>query len=447
VNRFTPSQRKTEVASIIDLDMKLGRRPIGAPTAARNVLPHCRTTRPERFLLLTTIIVLPLEFHIPTVAGFSSLFLMFAMLAGYVIVNRPHILDRIWRDPIFIAAFAFIGLSGLLEFASPLPSYEVIIRFGLMIFGAMLVASLCRDRLALGACLYGYIGAALWFGSVLVLTMYGTLHGVMATGFEEASQIRAQVAMDIPVRNNLNAMSFTCAQGGIVAFAFALTSSSAHRRTLFSVIAVFCLVASSLPMSRSGMAIGILSCAAILYAYGLRHGKALIVAAMLGTSIYLLVPDAIWSRMEFHTDRGAMETRAALFVTAVEHLPEYLFTGVGAGNFINKWGFENGFGTKTPGRYTHVIVVHNSFLQVMVNWGLAGLIPFIVMIWQAYRCVPKRCGRDALALSLLGIAVSLVLLMFVASEFYYKGFSLGLGMLVASRYWIWPSGIVQPVRH
>jgi hypothetical protein len=435
------------VASIPDQDVRLGRRPLpsGASTAVPHVLPHSPTTRPERFLLLATILLLPLETHIRPVPGFSLLFFIFVLLAGYVIVNRPHILDRIWRHPVFIAAYACLGVSSLMEFTSPLSSYVVITSFGLMIGGAIVVAALCRDRLALGACLYGYIGAALWFSIVLFLNVYGTLQGVAATDFDEASQIRGQVLVDIPVRTNVNAMAFTCAQGGIVAFVLALTGSSPYRRTFFSVIAVFCLVAACLPMSRSGVAISILSCGAILYAYGVRHGKALIFAAMLGTSIYLLVPDAIWSRMAFQTEQGKMESRAALYTAALDALPDYIMLGVGAGNFSQKWGVDHGFVSRSAFGLD-VAVVHNSFLQVAIYWGLLGLLTFVHMIWQGYRCLPERCGRDALALSLLGIAVSLVLLMFVASEFYYKGFSLGLGMLVAARYWIWRSGIVQPVR-
>jgi len=418
------------VGSIFDKNIRLGGIRSGLPTIVPNVLPHSRTTRVERFLLLTTIIILPLETHIPTVAGFSALFLMFAVLAGYVIVARPHVVVRIWRHPVFIAAYAFLAISGLLEFTSPLPMYEAVFRFGLMIVGAIVVASLCRDRLALGACLYGYIGAGLWLAVILFLSSYGALRGVTATDFNEASRIRAEVFRAKAVRGNINAMSFACLQGGIVAFAYTIASGSPRRRKLSLGIAVFCVSASLLTMSRAAAAISILACLAVLYAHGVRHAKALVVAGVLAGCIFLLVPDAIWSRMTVHTGEGIEDVRLALYRKALQALPEYVISGVGAGNFLNKWGFENGFGAGD-----RVYSLHNMFLQVMVYWGLMGLLPFIVLTWQAYRCLPEQCGREVLSLGLVGIAVSHFIMMSFYTDFYSKGLSLVLGMLVASRCW------------
>ena len=96
--------------------------------------------------------------------------------------------------PVFVAAYVFIGISVALEFASPLSSYEVIGRFALMIGGALLVASLCRDRAALKVLLYGYIGAALWLGAFLVLTSYGTLSGVVAMDFTKPAWLALKLS-------------------------------------------------------------------------------------------------------------------------------------------------------------------------------------------------------------------------------------------------------------
>ena len=198
------------MASNIDRPIRLDHRTpdSGAPSAARNILPQYPTTRAEQYLLLTAIILMPLEYHIPTVAGMSIMFLVFGAFAAFVIVNRPHILGKIWYHPVFIAAYAFIGLSALLEFSSPLSRYEDILRFGQMVGGAVCVAALCRDRSALTACLYGYIVAALWLSVVLYLTSYGTLSGAVATNFNEASRLRNQTFSDNPLEADLNGMAF-----------------------------------------------------------------------------------------------------------------------------------------------------------------------------------------------------------------------------------------------
>ena len=174
------------------LDTKFTPRSLSNGGAAATSTPGCdvATTPGERILLFITVIMVPLEPHIPSVAGFSSQFFMYAALAVYVAINRLRCLDRIWMHPVFVAAYVFIGISVALEFANPFSSYEIIGRFAQMIGGALLVASLCRDRAALQVLLYGYIGAALWLGAVLLLTSYGTLSGVVATDFHDASHAR-----------------------------------------------------------------------------------------------------------------------------------------------------------------------------------------------------------------------------------------------------------------
>jgi len=402
------------------------------------------TTSPgERFLLFMTVMIYPLENHIRIVPGVSSMFLIFAVLAVYVAINRLGCLDGVWMHPVFVSAYGFMGVSLALEFASPLSSYADIGRFALMIAGALVVASLCRDREALQMLLYGYIGAALWLGAVLFLTSYGTLSGVVATDFKEATEIRSQAFSNMPIYSNLNGMAFICAQGGIVGLAIALGCGSAGRRNLLFVIATFCFTASALTMSRGGIAISILSCAIILYARGLNHGRALLLVGILCGCVFLLAPDAIWSRMAFSMEgEQGQESRAALYNKALAYLPDYVTTGVGAGNFAKKWGWEKGFVIREAFGLA-VAFVHNSFLQVTINWGLPGLLAFIAIIWQAYRCIPKRSGSDPVTLSLLGIAVSLILILHFAHNFNDKIFSLGLGMLVGYQRWLAPTNGVR----
>lgn len=409
-------------------------------------LPQSRSTPSERFLLSTAIIVLPLQNYFPTVAGMSIMFLIFAVFAAYISVNRPRSFGEIWYYPIFVAAYAFIGVSALLEFSSPFSSYEDILRFGEMVGGAVCVAVLCRDRSALAAGLYSYIVAALWVAVVLYLTSYGALHGVQADDFEQASKARAHTFGDRLMAANINALAFVCGQGAVVAFAMSLSNSSKHRRTLLLGVATFCLVASFLTMSRSVVVMSLVTFTVIFYAYGLRHAKTLIIVAILGLGIYTLVPDAVWSRMSYSTEirEGTkQEARAWLYTTALNRLPEYIVSGVGAGNFFGKWGAEKGF--LKAGRSV-VYHVHNSLLQVTINWGVLGLLMFLWIIWCVYRSIPLQCGRDELSLALLGIIVSLGPFLLVSHAYYDKPFALGIGILVGARQWIWPGGIVLAIK-
>nr|WP_281722842.1 O-antigen ligase family protein [Nitrosomonas nitrosa] len=429
---------------MIDRPLKLDQRTqtSGAPTAVRSILSPPRTTLVERFLLVTSIILLPLQNNF-AVAGVSLMFLVYGALAAYVIVNRLRILGETWCHPVFIACYAFVVVSVLLEYSSPLSSFSEISRFAQMTGGAVCVAVLCRDRSALSAGMYAYIATAMWLSVVLYSTGYGALQEVQADNFHQASGVRSKTFEDRPVEANLNTMAFLCAQGAIVAFALSLSCRLKYLRSLLLGIAGFCLIAAFLPMSRGVVMASAVCAATILYAHGAKQGKALILAAILGMGIYLLVPDAVWSRMAFSTDVGAsgkMEARAYIYTAALNRLPEYILSGVGAGNFMNKWGAEKGFM-----RGGVVLGAHNAFLQITIFWGVLSLSMFVWIIWCVYRSVPLHCGRDQLALALVGILVSLGLSLMQGHGFYSKSNALGIGMLVGARLWIWPRGIVSAV--
>jgi hypothetical protein len=391
--------------------------------------------------------LLPFEFHFVIAPGISTPFVLFALLAAYVGLCRPRCFDRVWMHPVFVAAYLFIGISAALEFANPLSSSEAVMRFPLMISGALLVASMCRDRAALKTFLYGYIGAAMLMGTFLILTSYGTLSGVKATDFNEASRARLETFADSPIQGNIATFALTCVQGGVVALAFALGSASVRGRSFFTVIGIFCLVASSLPMSRMTILDAIVSSGILLKAYGIRHLKVWLLAGLIAVSALFLVPDAIWSRMTVMTEKSSKESRVSFYESAIESVEDYIFMGVGAGNYRQKWGLEHGFGRKVPNsnRY-HVYVVHNAFLQVLINWGVIGLVAFLAVIWQAYRCLPSVYGNDSLTMGILVIPVSLFLMMPFISEIHQKAFSLGLGMLVAYQCWLAPRNAVHGTR-
>jgi len=310
-----------------------------------------------------------------------------------------------------------------------------------MIAGAIFVASLCRDRQALRANMYGLLVAGIWMSVLLFLTTYGVLRGATATGFGEASKIRVAVSEDIPLESNLNGMARIAAQGAVVAVALALAAKSARRRKLFLGITLFCLVAAFLPISRSGVAIAGIACATVMFKYGVNI-RVIIAAAVLGVGILVWVPNVVFSRLTFSTEahRGKMESRARVYTAAVKHLPEYILTGVGVGNFWGPWGMHSQFG-----KHSGVSGAHNGFVQVTIYWGLAGLAALLAVVWQAYHCLPQRCGADELSLCLLGITVVVFLAIFAAHDLTSKILSLVLGTLVGARCWIWPQGVVQSV--
>lgn len=410
-------------------------------------LPYARTPLAGRVLLFISIVMLPMQEYFPQVAGMSISFLTFAALAAYAIVNCPRNLSVVWYHPVFIAAYVFIGASVLLEFSSPLSRYSEIVRFGQMIVGAVSVAALCRDRSTLAAGVYAYIAMALLVSMVLYLTSYGTLQGLGASNFEEASNVRGQVFEDKPMGATVDRLAFVCAQGATIAFALSLFERLKYLRPLLLGTTTFCLIASFLPMSRGAVVVCLVSLSAVSFVYGARYGKLLIMACILGMAVYMLVPDAVWSRMEFSSERnkdGKMESRARLYDKALNRFPEYIVAGVGVGNFHQDWGYRK-WETKEVRGVTIPIAAHNTPLAIMIYWGVIGLSAFMMFIWCVYRSIPLGCGRDELSLALLGIIITLGLHLLQVHTFYEKEFSFGIGLLVGARQWIWPAGVVSSV--
>jgi hypothetical protein len=382
------------------------------------------------FLLAATIVVLPLQDHVPSLGGYSILYIMFGALSVYVLINRRTAIAKVSRHPVFLAAYALLFVGLVVEAVHDNSDYSELVRYGYMIAGAVLVASLCSERGALRAGMYGYLIASVWLSVFLFLTAYGALSGSEAVDFEEASRLRAAVFSDSSLRVNLNTMAFISSQGVIVALALMLTAKSALRRFLLMSVALFCFIASFVPMSRSGTVIAIISAGFVINKYKAHRLRAIVPAVVLGIGMLIFVPDSILSRLRYSTEarEGKIEGRALVYTAAWENLPEYIFVGVGTGNYFHEWANNHGLGDR--GR---VSGVHNSFFQVTVYWGLSGLLALLAVIWCCYRCLLRQNRDVAVSLFLYGIAVSLLLWMTATHNLYAKEFSLGIGLVVGAR--------------
>jgi hypothetical protein len=399
------------------------------------------TTTVERFLLLVTIAIFPLQSYIPTLAGISAMFIIFAGLGVYVLLFRPRSLLTTMRHPVFLAGYLLLGIGLFMEIAHNSSGYADLSRIVFMFMGAVLVATLCRDRTGLLYSMYGFLLSGIFVASVLFLTMYGQLSSVQFSDSQDVDRFRYEVIEKEAnvLTADLNDLAYITGRGALVALVLALTVHLTRRRYTFLAIGAFCLVATFLPMSRGGLISFVVSCAAILYAYGAMKPKVFIAVGMLGIGVFVLVPDAVYMRYSFTTEKQAgqfQDSRARVYTAVLTHLPDYVLTGVGISHYWGEWGKRrSGFVRVRDGR---VSGTHNCFSQVTVYWGLPGLLVFFLLVWQAYRCVPRPCGLEGLRLCLLGIAVSVFLYMLLSHVLAAKEFSFALGLLVGSAQWIWP---------
>jgi hypothetical protein len=202
-----------------------------ALSVAKNGQRQYRTTTIERLVLLMTVVLTPFENSLPNFAGFSTMYIIIAVLAGYTFLKRPRAFARTWHHPVFLAAFAFSILGAVIESAHPLARYSDISRNGQMFVAAIFVASLCRDRRALHASLYGFLIAGVLMSILLFSTSYGVLQQTTATDFAEASRVRKEALEG--VKATAGGWAIAPPLGAVVALAFGLTAKSAKRSNLF----------------------------------------------------------------------------------------------------------------------------------------------------------------------------------------------------------------------
>jgi len=387
---------------------------------------------------MTAIILLPLQANLPKFGEVSFLFMIFGVLMVYVALCRPGVLGRMLRHPVILAGFALVGIGLFMEFVhgSPGDLYQVRSYF-MMFMGATLIASLCRDRQALRSGLYALMLAGVWVSGFLLLTVYGDLSSAVTSNYAEATNVRGQTIRESSLLDSWNTVAFFAAQGAVVALALGLTTKARFGHYVFLATGAFCAIATFLTMSRSGVLALVVAATAVLYVHGIMRARVLRVAVILGVVLLLWVPEVAFNRLTITLERTPsrfVDGRMKLFKATIENLPEYVLTGVGVNHYYGDWGERAGFtGSGT----------HNIFAQVTVYWGLLGLLALLVLVWQAYRCLPRRYSAEPLGPCLLGVAVSLMVYSMFMHGLEHKEFSITLGLLVGASHWIRPRGIVR----
>ena len=333
--------------------------------------------------------------------------------------------------PVFVAGYIFLATALVMEIWHGSVNFNYMIRIFMMILGGVGVASLCRDRSALYSCMSGYVLGSLFLAPILILTLFGVLSAANVTDYQEASVMRIGISHKTGLQSNLNSMAISLAQGTLVALVLAIFAKTSFKKIGFLGLTFVFGLATFLPMSRSGVLILFVSIVTILYVHGALNPKVILMCLVLSVGLLAVIPNAVLTRLTISTEQTAggnyEDSRMGLYTAAIQSLPEYILTGVGESAFFGEWGISHGMWG----------ALHNCFLHVSVLWGLPALFAFLALVWQAYRCLPKRSGADPLRLCILGLAVSALCWTFFTHGFEGKHFSLILGMLAGADLRIW----------
>lgn len=405
------------------------------PTYHRKPL---RSTLGERVLLGVAAAILPVEQVFPSFAGFSVTWILFGLMALRVLLTRRASAKRVGRHPVLLAGYVLVGTAAFIETLHGTSRYTDIIRISEALAGAGLVASLCRDKRALQATMYGYLTAGILLSAFLFSGYYRTLSSTTAASFTQASVARAATFSDNALEANANAMGFYLAEGTVVALAFAMCGRSARQRIVFSSAGVLFFVGSFLPLSRGAAVVVVVSSIVVLMTRSHRK-RSILLAASLGFAVVIWAPPVVTSRLKYTTEQSfgrPIDSRVGLLNATRNSVSDYIATGAGAGRYFDFWAREHGFASRNG----EVVGTHNVFVQLAVFWGSAVLGTFVVLLLYARRCLPKANGTEPLKLALRGISVALLVNMFATHNIEGKEFALGLGLVLASELWLWPRG-------
>jgi hypothetical protein len=391
------------------------------------------TTVFERWMLFLGIVLMPLQDHIPPVAGLSVMFIVFAIMALYVVFIRSKFLVRAIIHPVFQTLYLLLAIATLMEFVHVDSDLFEIRRMLLMVFGALVVATLCRDQKALRVGIYSYLVSGFLVALNMLFAGYEPLSLARMSTLAEAGAIQRMVAQEDLIRMNLNKMALVIAQGAVVALVLGLARRGRLWLLLFAVISA---IGVTLTMSRGGLVILTLTTLYILTLKGQMKWRTTTVFIISLLALSFLVPESALKRIELTNwnflNDPRPSGRARTYLAAVVHFREYALYGVGFGNFWGKWGLSSWFrkGVSVHG-------THSYFISVWVYWGLfAELVLFWTLI-RLRKLLPRGEDVESLKLCLKVIAVSTFLFLFFNNVLSDKSYSLILGLLIGSNIWIY----------
>jgi len=391
------------------------------------------TTVIERWLLFLGIVLLPLQDHIPSVAGVSVMFIVFAFMALYVVLIRSKFLVRTMVHPVFQTLYLLLAIAMLMEFVHLDSNLFVIRRMLLMVFGALVLATLCRDQKALRVGVYSYLVSGFLMALNMLIVGYEPLSLARVSTLEEAGAMQRMVSQEDLLRMNLNKMAFVIAQGAVVALVLGLAKRGRWWLLLFAVISA---IGVTLTMSRGGLVILGLTVLYILTLKGQMRWRMFAVLIIGLLVLYFLVPESALKRIEL-TDWNFLSDphpsgRARTYLAAVVHFREYALYGVGFGNFWQKWGLSSWF---RKGATVHG--THSYFISVWVYWGLFAELALLWTLIRLRKLLPRGEDVESFKLGLKVIAISTFLFMFLNNVLSDKSYSIIIGLLVGSNIWIY----------
>ena len=395
-----------------------------------------RSSLTDKVLLFLVVASIFFEPLLPYFGGSSTTFFLFVFIAIYVAVNRAQAITKIVKSKYFLAFIFFTLVCVLMESIHYYQSYEYILRFVNMGMGIFSISLLCRDKDALDVTITSFILCSAANSLYLFAGPFNYLRSYSVEGFNEASKARIEAFEQFSMRDHLNDISIFSGLGSILGIIALTYERIRWRKVVYAVLIFLSLVGIFLPASRTGALIFIVSLAIFAYKSKLKLKPFLIPVVVFTIALALIVPDVVWVRIGSIARLGEIrgeDSRAKLYQAILGNIDQYLFTGVGSGYYWKSWAVKAGI-TNINDVYVPM-APHNAFFQVWIYWGLPGFLSFLFMMYTFSKALNKRIYKDRQKASIYIFMVIIPVVFLFYSSFYHKAFAVGVGLLLASRYW------------
>lgn len=312
---------------------------------------------------------LPVNLAVPAIALVSA-----AVVLSWLRGETPSLPDAFfWCTA---AAFALISLHSMLVARDVAASLRELVTFGKILLVLVLIVHLIRtpDHLR-GLCYAVFIGAV---GTVVagVMGIWLGLEGAGENYMGGVNIMRFTGAHENPNK----AAAYMCS--ALPLGFFAIKYSSRRLSKIAFTVGVVVLVVSIFATFSRSVVIPLTVVLIGVTAHELRTRRSLGPLAILLAVGFLVTPRYYWDRvlslpdaLRNSTQDWSVYTRMLALQTAWEMFLDHPITGVGLGNFLGSSAY----------RLFVRIVVHNTYLEILVGTGILGLMAYVTLLGSGLR--------------------------------------------------------------
>jgi O-antigen ligase len=390
----------------------------------------------DRIILFLLIPAIYFEANLPYYGTASTPFIFFALVVAYLVTTRMRSMFKLMLGKYFLASLFFVFVCIFMETIHSSPNYEYVLRYFNTSIGIYCIALLCRDKESLGVTIMSFILSSALQAIILIAGTMVFLRGFAAKGFVDASQIRIRAFDNFYLRGHPIDISLFCTIGALLGIIYFFYEQNRNKKFLLVSLTIPSIVGIFLPASRTGAIIFFTALIIFIFKSKIKIKRWLVPSLLLALLLLIAVPDVVWVRLFSIANFSELQqddSRAKGYEAVLNSIDQYFLTGVGSGNYWNRWAVGAGI---TSIRETNVaLAAHNAFLQIWMYWGLPALISFFILMYVYAKGLYTDLSDNTQKACIYIFIVTIPLIFLFYPSFYNKTFAVGIGMLVGARFW------------